>query len=189
MPLLRSVYTVAQPKGKTMKISKPKMRMNPSYLWRVRNPSIWNDWEEGHNSIELIAEDHGLSIKTVENILRAYRKCPENPRRYFWEQNQGWKWTPSLASIRKANLLKYQGKAASVSRIQTPQAPISESRLRRGLKTLVVQAKKSKTTSTYMTFTYEGKDHTIEATTFGAILDLWHQDRSIASLITKVETR
>jgi len=44
-----------------------------------------------------------------------------------------------------------------------------------------------KGTATYMTFTHEGKEHTVEATTFGAILDLWNQDGSIA--ITKVKVR
>ena len=147
-------------------MTKTKMRKNPSYLWRVRNPSIWNRWQEGHDSIGVLAESYNLSVKTVENILRAFENCPENPRRYNWEQSQGWRWNPSLASIRKENLQKYRPelKAPKISEEQVP-------------------------TSTYMTFTYEGKEHTIEAITFGAIIDLWNQDRSITSLITKVEVR
>jgi len=164
--LLRS-FLIAQRKGKTMTISKPKMREKASSLWLVRNPSIWNDYQMG-TPIEILAIRYNLAIKTIENIVRAFKNCPENPRRWHWEQSQGWKWKPkSLATIRRENRLKFQHR---------PAPEITKEQNQRG-------------TATYMTFTYKGKEHTVEATTFGAIVDLWNQDRSIASLITKVEVR
>ncbi len=136
------------------------MRKKASSLWLVRNPSIWNDYQMG-TPISMLAIRYNLAIKTIEHIVRAFKSCPENPRRWFWEQSQGWKFQPkSLATIRKENRLKFQ------------KAPKITAHI-----------------ATYMTFTYEGKEHTVEATTFGAILDLWNQDQSIASLITKVEVR
>ena len=150
-----------------MTISKPKMREKASSLWLVRNPSIWNDYQMG-TPIEILAIRYNLAIKTIENIVRAFKNCPENPRRWHWEQSQGWKWKPkSLATIRRENRLKFQHR---------PAPEITKEQNQRG-------------TATYMTFTYKGKEHTVEDTTFGAILDLWNQDRSIASLITKVEVR
>jgi len=150
-----------------MTISKPKMREKASSLWLVRNPSIWNDYQMG-TPIEILAIRYNLAIKTIENIVRAFKNCPENPRRWHWEQSQGWKWKPkSLATIRRENRLKFQHR---------PAPEITKEQNQRG-------------TATYMTFTYKGKEHTVETTTFGAILDLWNQDRSIASLITKVEVR
>ena len=149
-----------------MTISKPKMREKASSLWLLRNPSIWNDYQMG-TPVTVLAFRYNLATKTIENIVRAFKNCPENPRRWFWEQSQGWKWKPkSLATIRRENRLKFQ------HRLKAPE--ITKEQNQRG-------------TATYMTFTYEGKEHTVEATTFGAILDLWNQNGSVA--ITKVKVR